>query len=78
MPKGPRGEKRPGDVIGAAVTVAKIATGEIEEHLEAEEKNSDAVARGQKGGDMRAKKLTRKQRIEIAKAAARRRWQKTP
>ena len=31
MPKGPRGEKRPADVIGAAVMVAKIATGEIED-----------------------------------------------
>jgi hypothetical protein len=33
MPKGPRGEKRPGDVIGAAIMVAKIAkiaTGAIE------------------------------------------------
>ena len=29
MPKGPKGEKRPADVIGAAVMVAKIATGEI-------------------------------------------------
>jgi len=33
MPKGPRGEKRPGDVIGAAIMVAKIATGEIEDTL---------------------------------------------
>ena len=24
MPKGPRGEKRPGDVIGAAIMVAKL------------------------------------------------------
>jgi len=31
MPKGPKGEKRPADVIGAAVMVAKIATGELEE-----------------------------------------------
>ena len=31
MPRGPKGEKRPADVIGAAVKVAKIATGEIEE-----------------------------------------------
>jgi hypothetical protein len=31
MPRGPRGEKRPADVIGAAVMVAKIATGEVEE-----------------------------------------------
>ena len=30
MQKGPKGEKRPADVIGAAVTVAKVATGEIE------------------------------------------------
>ncbi len=32
MPKGPKGEKRPADVIGAAIIVAKIATGEIEDH----------------------------------------------
>jgi hypothetical protein len=31
MPRGRRGEKRPADVIGAAVMVAKIATGEVEE-----------------------------------------------
>lgn len=31
MPKGPKGEKRPVDAIGAAVMVATIATGEIEE-----------------------------------------------
>lgn len=34
MPKGPKGEKRPADDIGAAVKVMKIATGEIEEELE--------------------------------------------
>jgi hypothetical protein len=31
MPKGPRGEKRLADVIGAAVMVGRIATGELEE-----------------------------------------------
>jgi hypothetical protein len=31
MPKGPRGQKRPADVIGAAIMVGKIATGEIDE-----------------------------------------------
>jgi hypothetical protein len=31
MPKGPKGEKRPADVIGTAVMVAKIATGEVED-----------------------------------------------
>jgi hypothetical protein len=29
MPTGPRGERRPADVIGATIMVAKIATGEI-------------------------------------------------
>ena len=29
MPKGPQGQKRPGDVIGAAIMVARIATGEV-------------------------------------------------
>jgi hypothetical protein len=29
MPRGPKGERRPADVIGAAIMVAKIATGEI-------------------------------------------------
>ena len=31
MPKGPRGEKRPADVIGAAVMVGRIATGEVQD-----------------------------------------------
>jgi hypothetical protein len=31
MPRGPKGEKRPADVIGAAIMVFRIATGEIEE-----------------------------------------------
>ena len=31
MPKGPRGEHRPADVIGNAVKVARIATGEDED-----------------------------------------------
>jgi hypothetical protein len=31
MPKGPQGQKRPSDLIGCVVMVAKIATGEAEE-----------------------------------------------
>jgi len=34
MPRGPRGEKRPADVIGNAVKVMRIATGEIEEETD--------------------------------------------
>lgn len=73
MPKGPKGEKRPGDVVGAAVTVAKIATGEIEKKTD-DGKNKAAVELGRKGGKARAKKMTAERRSEIAKKAARARW----
>jgi hypothetical protein len=42
MPRGANGEKRPADVTGAAVMVAKIATGEIEDTKS--EKNFHAAA----------------------------------
>ncbi len=51
MPKGPKGEKRPADVIGNAVHVMRIATGEAEEEYEAPpEKNAAAAELGRKGG----------------------------
>ena len=34
MPKGPKGEKRPADVIGNVVHVMRIATGEIEDNAQ--------------------------------------------
>ena len=79
MPKGPKGEKRPADVIGAAVQIARIATGEIEEDLGTAEDGKDkaAVALGRKGGAARAATLTKKQRSEIARKAAAARWKKT-
>lgn len=46
MPRGPKGEKRPADVIGAAIMVGRIATGEIEEKPAPE---SAAAALGRKG-----------------------------
>lgn len=76
MPKGPKGEKRPGDVVGAAVTVAKIATGEIEEKTDDDDKVKAAVTLGRKGGKARAKKLTPERRAEIARRAATKRWSK--
>ena len=74
MPKGPKGEKRPADVVGAAVKVMKIATGEIEEEYDEDGKNKAAVALGKKGGRARASKLTAEQRRDIAKKAAAARW----
>jgi hypothetical protein len=71
MPRGPKGEKRPADVIGAAVKVMRIATGEIED----ERHTAPGRAKGGKaGGKARAKRLTDKERKEIAKKAASARW----
>ena len=78
MPKGPKGEKRPADVIGAAVKVMKIATGELEEDTDKPDagKNPAAVELGRMGGKARAAKLTPERRAEIAKKAAAKRWAK--
>ena len=67
-------EKRPADVIGNAVRVMQIATGEIEE----EEKDPAAIERGKKGGKARASKLSPRKRRQIAKKAAAARWRKKP
>ena len=49
MPKGPNGEKRPADVIGAAIKGMKIATGEIAEDTAPEPMNSAATELGAAG-----------------------------
>ena len=73
MPKGPMGEKRPADVLGAAVRVMRITTGEEQGELEPE---NPAAALGRRGGAVRAKKLTPEQRREIARKGAASRWGK--
>jgi hypothetical protein len=45
MPKGPRGERRPADVIGAAVKVMRIATGEEAEVLDTFKSTAARLAR---------------------------------
>ena len=75
MPKGPRGEKRPADVIGAAVKVMRIATGQESEEV-TEAFKSAAAALGSRGGKARAAKLTKKKRAEIARKAANKRWKR--
>jgi hypothetical protein len=74
MPRGP--EKRPADVIGAAVMVGKIATGEIDDLTTDDGKNAAAVALGRMGGKARAEGMTAKRRKEIAAKAADARWKK--
>ena len=74
MPKGPKGEVRPANVVGCAVHVAQIATGEIEDTTE---KRVPARATGGKiGGKARAKALSPERRKEIAQVAATDRWGK--
>lgn len=68
MPKGPQGQKRPADVIGAAIRVAKIATGE-------EDEDQLPKPTGKAGGDARAKVLPSERRKQIAQKAAKIRWQ---
>jgi hypothetical protein len=73
MPRGPRGEKRPADVIGNAVKVMRIATGEEPEELDDKAKSA-AAELGSLGGKARAAKMTPERRREIAKRAAEKRW----
>jgi hypothetical protein len=78
MPKGPKGQRRPGDVIGAAVKVMKIATGEESEDYGADDgKDKAAQSLGQRGGKARAAALSKKRRSEIARNAAAQRWKIT-
>ncbi len=74
MPTGPKGEKRPADVIGNAVKVMRIATGEESDALTSDGKNAAAVSLGKKGGKARAEGMTPERRAEIAKKAAAKRW----
>ena len=65
MPKGPRGEKRPANVIGNAVKVMRIATGEETEELETDRAKSAAAELGSRGGKARAAKMTPEERTAI-------------
>jgi hypothetical protein len=80
VPRGPKGEKRPADVIGAAIMAARIATGEIEDHEPDSAKEKAAVDLGRrgglKGGKARAAKMSPEKRAEIARKAAKTRWHK--
>jgi hypothetical protein len=49
MPKSPQGQKRPGDVIGAAIMVGRIATGEVKDSATAPDKAHHSAG-GKKGG----------------------------
>ena len=77
MPKRSSKKKRPSDANKLAFSIVQESIGEVPEP-EDDGKNPAAVALGrlggQKGGLARAKKLSKKRRVEIAKKAARSRW----
>lgn len=72
MPKGPQGQKRPADVIGNAVHIAKIATGEEQEtSLNQPAKRKSGLA----GAKARQENTTADERKDIARRAANARWE---
>ena len=71
MSRGSNGERRPVDVVGFAVKVARIATGEIQDtKLKYPAKRNSGIA----GSKARDKSLSKSQRSSIAKKAAATRW----
>lgn len=74
MPTGPKGQKRHADVIGNAVKVMRIATGEEPDIFPDDGKNKAARELGRSGGKKRAEGMTAERRAEIARAAAKKRW----
>ena len=78
MPTGPKGQKRPADVIGNADKIARIATGEDTDETPDDGKAKAAQALGRKGGAARAKSMSPERRAEIAKKAAAKRWGAKP
>ena len=67
MPRGPQGQRRPADVIGNAVHIAQIATGENEKTTleQLAKRNSGLV-----GAKARVENTTPEQRQETARKAA--------
>jgi hypothetical protein len=70
-PEAPEVRSAPADVIGAAVMVGRIATGEIEE---APKPKSGRVRSGHAGAKARAESLSPEERKAIAKKASAKRW----
>ncbi len=66
LPTGPKGQKRSADVIGNAVRVMRVATGEEAEELD-DSKMLAAKAAGSKGGKARRAALTPEQREDYSR-----------
>jgi hypothetical protein len=69
--------KRPRDPNQLAKLIVDIAIGESEDQVSSTKKRKpQGRAGGLKGGKSRARRLTREERHDIAKLAARARWKK--
>ena len=71
MPKGPRGESRPANLIGCAVKVARLS---VEDETEALKEPSGRVRSGHAGAAARAANMSREERVAVARKAAAARW----
>lgn len=71
MPEGPQGQKRPANVIGGAVQMARLSVGGINEAIKA---RSGRTRNGALGGIARAQKPSHQERQEVARKDAQRRW----
>jgi len=77
VPKGPEGQKRPADVVGAAIRVARISVGDIADDRESDKPRSAAAELGRLGGAARARNLTAEQKAAIGRKGAAERWKKS-
>jgi hypothetical protein len=76
MPKMSPGGKGSANVIGCAVKVMRVATGEEPNDRDEAPTPSRAAQPSKLGGIARARKLTAEQRTEIARKGAAKRWGK--
>ncbi|MGE0116625.1 MAG: hypothetical protein AB7S71_06475 [Dongiaceae bacterium] len=67
--------KRPRDPIALAKLIGDIATGRVIDAVP-DQKNLAAADLGARGGKVRAARLTKQRRTEIARKAAAKRWGK--
>jgi hypothetical protein len=68
-------KQRPSDINQRAKLIVDIATGEKEEPKS--NKNKVNIEMGRLGGEIRAKNLSSERKVEIAKQAANKRWNKS-
>ena len=75
MPKGSKGERCPADAIGNAAKVMRIAMGDDSGTVPDDGKNKAAQEPGRIGRAARPESIHIKRRKEIAKLAAKARWE---